>query len=173
MPKVENKGNLVTRRAFSGENFERSHRMPTLRRIVNKAMSTAYRMTEEVGEFGSGTPSPLHQVCEQIRELERHDREDGCEISTAQEVADYPALFLRELRREKAPNCDPFGKMNFLLKTCSDANYSLRAREMKQLSPGELKEFRQKMMNASEAARELVQMADALILEGEEAYASV
>lgn len=157
---VENKGNLITRRAFAGEDGGRSHRMPTLRRIVNKAMSTAYQMTEEVGAYGSGTPSPLHMVCELIRELEGFDKSEESEISFALEMAHYPLSFLSQLRGEIGASGDSVGRLNFLLKNASDANYMLRGRDLKDLTLGELKEFSQKVMNVVSTGHELGMMTD-------------
>jgi hypothetical protein len=165
-----NKGNLITRRAFSGDNFERSHRMPELRRVVNKKMSTAYQMTEEVGAFGSGSPSPLHMVCELIRECEAMDRKEDCEISTAQELARYPLTFLSQLRGEVALDGDAINKINLLLKNASDANYQLRGRDLKDLPPVELKEFGQKVLNVCSIAHELGMMTDAQLMAVESSY---
>jgi len=155
---VDNKGNLVTRRAFAD-----TGRMHILRRIVNKAMSTAYQMTEEVGEYGSGTPSPLHMVCEQIRESHEQDVKEGVEVSTAQELAEYPLAFYRQLRGEVDTRGDFVGKKNRMMKASSDANYMLRGRELEDLTPGELKEFSAYMMTVGTLARELEQMADEVL----------
>jgi hypothetical protein len=152
---ASNKGNLITRRAFAD-----TDRMKVLRHIVNKAMSTAYQMTEECGEFGSGTPSPLHMLCESIRESYEMDVRDGAEVSTAQQLAEYPLHFLRELRGEVKLEGDFACKMNRLMKSATDANFLLKARDLSALTPGELKEFVGHMIAASALANELQHMAD-------------
>ena len=152
---VSNKGNLITRRAFAD-----TDRMATLRRIVNKAMSTAYQMTEEVGEYGSGTPSPLHMVCELIRESFELDAKAGAEVSSAQELAEYPLVFLRQLRGEIETKGDFVCKVNCLMKRAADAGYLLKGRDLRELTPAELKEFAGHMIAAAALARELEHMAD-------------
>ena len=153
---VENKGNLITRRAFAD-----TDRMPVLRRVVNKAMSTAYQMTEEVGDYGSGTPSPLHMLCELIRESYELNARERRELSTALELAEYPLCFLHELMGESPAAGDSVGKINFLMKTASDANYLLKARLLENLTPGELKDFARLMRDCATVARELVMLAEA------------
>lgn len=152
---ADNKGNLITRRAFAD-----TDRMQVLRRVVNKAMSTAYQMTEEVGEYGSGTPSPLHMHCELIREAYELDTREGAEVSTAQELAEYPLAFLRQLRGESATGGDFVCKVNCMLKAGAQANYIVRGRDLRGMTPGELREFSQQLMTVSTLAGELIHMAD-------------
>lgn len=171
---VENKGNLIIRRAFFGAHGEFPERMETLRRTVNKAMSTAYQMTEEVGPFGSGTPSPLYVLCELIRQREELDRKEGVEISTAQELAQYPLTFLSQLRGEISHDGGAaVDKLVLLLKDASDANYMLRGRDLKELTPGELKDFGQKMMNVYSVAHELGMMTDGVLNASEDSYPGI
>lgn len=162
---VENKGNLITRRAFAGDDGERAHRMKVLRRIVNKAMSTTYQMTEEIGDFGSGSPSPLHQLCEMVRECLAMDKEEGSGVSTALELARYPQSFLAQLRGEVSLEGDVAQKLTLLLKVVSDANFQLQGRPLSELKLGELKEFAQQALTAGSLAHELQVIAEALISE--------
>jgi hypothetical protein len=134
---LENKGNLITRRAFADTN-----RMATFRQVTNKAWSSAYQMTEEVGEYGSGRPSPLHMLCELIAVSEEADRREGKEFSTALEQAEYPLLFLMQLRGALSIGKDAVGKLNLLNKSVSDAMYILNGRDVAELTPNELKECR-------------------------------
>lgn len=162
MPTPENKGNLITRRAFSErDGVELSDaRMKVLRHVVNKAMSTAYQMTEECGEYGSGRPSPLHMLCELIREAHDLDAKDGLDFSTAQELAEYPLTFLRLLRGQIGLTGDFVCKLNYLVKTAGDAMYSLKGRDLPHLSPGELKAFADYMIGVAGLAAALQAMAD-------------
>lgn len=157
-PSVVNNGNLVTRRAFAD-----TDRMKVLRRVVNKAMSTAYQMTEEVGEYGSGTPSPLHMVCDLVAELYEIESREGAHVSHAQEMADYPALYLALLRGGATKGADAPGKLNFLMKSAADANFLVKGRTLAEMSVRELKEFAGFMANAAVLARELAQLAETQI----------
>jgi hypothetical protein len=157
---VTNKGNLITRRGFAGENGERSHRMTVLNRLVNKSISVCYKYMQEVGMFGSGIPSPMHLVCEMIRALEELDIQEGCEISTAREMAEYPLRYLRQLRGEITPCNNPVDRMISLVKSVSDANFILRNRELRDVSPGELKDISSKLLDAANIAHELGVAAD-------------
>lgn len=123
-------------------------------------MSTAYQMTEEVGEYGSGTPSPLYIVCELIRELYELEIKLGWEISMAHAMAQYPMTYLKQLRGEIATDSDAISKLNSLLKNTADANYLLAGRDLKDLTPGELKEFESHMTNIAAVAGELGLMTD-------------
>lgn len=155
---IVNNGNLVTRRAFAD-----TDRMKVLRRVVNKAMSTAYQMTEEVGEYGSGTPSPLHMVCDLVAELYDIESTEGAHVSHAQEMADYPALFLAQLRGGAPRAADAPGKLNFLMKSAADANFLVKGRAVADMSARELREFAGLMTNAAVLARELAQIAETQI----------
>jgi len=169
MAAPENKGNIITRRAFSPERGE-LELMAILRRVTNKAKSTAYQMVEEVGEYGSGLPSPLHTVCELIRERYEWEQDNGCEFSVAQEMAEYPLEYFRQLRGEARPGCDFVGRVNVMLKSASDANYLLKGRGPRELTPGELKEFSRLVMNVTAAARELGMAADEALRGAESEY---
>lgn len=163
-----NKGNLVTRRAFAERDDVElpDYRMKALRRVVNKAMSTAYQMTEECGEYGSGTPSPAHMLCELIREAHEMDAREGVDYSTAQELAEYPLTFLTQLRGGGVEAGGDFiCKKNRMMKAGTDANFMLKGRELHQLTPGELHEFSASMMTVATLARELEQMADRALAE--------
>lgn len=159
----DNKGNLVTRRAFAKRDGVDLHRVNVLARVTNKSMSMSYQMTEEVGEFGSGRKSPLHLVCELIGAIEEIEKQEGSEFSAALEMAEYPLSFLRQLRGDIPIDKDATGKLNSLLKIVSDAIYYMKGRELTDLTPGELKEFSQKMMSASNTASEIGMLADAQI----------
>src|ERR1043165_189933 len=148
---VINKGNLIVRRAFAD-----TDRMATLRRVVNKAMSTAYQMTEEVGDYGSGTPSPLHMTCELIREAYEADCKTRAVAPTARELAEYPLQFYRELTGEVAPAADFIGRFNYMLKSATDANFLLEGRKLTELTPGELREFSRLIMNIQGACGALL-----------------
>jgi hypothetical protein len=167
---IENQGNLITRRAFTDEFKLHADRLRELHLLTHKSGSVCYRYTEEVGLYGSGLPSPLHVVIESVRRLYELDTEEGCEISFAQEFADAPAIFLRRLRGEIVGGLDAIGKINFLLKNVTDANFLLKGRDLFELALGELKEFRRLMMNAASLAREIQTMADARIEVLENSY---
>lgn len=162
MASPENRGNLITRRAFADEYGGRAGRTAAFCRVTARARSTAYQMMEEVGEFGSGTPSPLHVVCELVRAAEDLDRAEGSEVSYAHELASYPLTFLRQLRAGGAP-ADSVQKINLVLKSASDANYMLKGRRLEDLTPGELRAFNELMLTVAGAALELEMVADALL----------
>jgi hypothetical protein len=162
MASPENRGNLITRRAFADEYGERTGRTAAFCRMTAKARSTAYQMMEEVGEFGSGTPSPLHVLCELVRAAEEFDRAEGSEVSYAHELASYPLAFLRQLRAGGA-RADSVQKINLVLKSASDANYMLKGRRLEDLPPGELRAFNELMMTVAGAALELEMLVDALL----------
>jgi len=153
--KVANKGNLVTRRCFSERDGVRLKRIEELAQITGKAGSTAYQMTEEVSPFGSGTPSPLHNINECIRYLVDID-----DIHGAIEMADNPRLFLNQLRGGEVAG-DAINKNNLLLKAASDANYLLAGRDLKDLPLGQLKEYAQMIMTIRTTSSEIEQMIDA------------
>lgn len=161
---VPNKGNLVVRRAFAERDGVDLGRVKLLARISTKAMSTSYQMTEEVGDYGSGTPSHLHIHCELIRALE-----DGGAHDEAHEMAEYPRVFLSQLRRGNVEE-DAVTKMNTLLKSASDANYLLAGRDLKDLPLGQQKEFAELMMTAVTAASGLAWMTDFQIHAAEETF---
>lgn len=159
-----NKGNLVTRRAFAERSGQDLNRVKLLARVTGKAMSTSYQMTEEVGDYGSGTPSPAHNLCECIRALT-----DIGANTEAHELADYPRIFLAQLLSGNIDG-DAVGKMNVLLKTASDANYLLAGRSLSELPLGQLKEFSEMVMTAATAASELGWMIDAQVRNIEESF---
>ncbi|HWT01148.1 MAG TPA: hypothetical protein VN256_12945 [Pyrinomonadaceae bacterium] len=160
---VENKGNLVTRRAFAERDGVDLHRIKILARVTNKALSMAYQMTEEVGLYGSGRRSHLYVLCELVRELFEIEQREGGEVSAALEMARYPLSFLQQLRGDVPDEGDAIHKLNFLLKSASDANYQLKGRDLKDLTPGELRDFEQKLLNVMTLAHELSIMVDAQI----------
>jgi len=165
-----NKGNLITRRSFTDERSEHADRMKELPKLTGRALSTCYQYTEETGLYGSGTPSPLHVVIESVRRLHELDREEGCEISFAQEFAEAPLNFLRQLRSEIQTEGDANRKLNLLMKTVSDSIYMLKARNFKDLTLGELREFAELMIGASALVREIGAVADRYIGAAEERY---
>lgn len=166
----ENKGNLVIRRAFAKRDGVDLHRVNILARVTHKKMSMAYQMTEEVGEFGSGRKSPLYLLCELINAIEEIEQKEGSEYSAALEMAEYPILFLRQLRGDVSIDTDAIGKMNLLLKVISDANYQLKGRCLQDLTLGELKEFSQRMMSAATLASEIGMLTEAQIDAREQSY---
>lgn len=170
MAAPDNKGNLITRRSFTDEGGLHANRIKDLHEVTGRALSTCYQYTEELGLYGSGTPSPLFVVIESVRRLYQRDTEEGCAISSAQEFAQAPLIFLSQLRGETASDGDAINKLNFLLKNASDANYLLRGRGLEDLTPGELKEFGQKVMNAGSIAHELGMMIDHQLRTKESGY---
>ena len=152
-----NKGNLVTRRAFAERDGQDLNRIKILAQVTNKAMSTAYQMTEEVGLYGSGTPSPLHMVGSLIEKLV----ELG-DLSAAHAMAEYPRSFLNSLQKD-APEGDAVHKLNFLLKTVSDINFNLKGRSLDSVPLGEMKGISEMVMTAVTTASELGMMIDASI----------
>jgi hypothetical protein len=163
MAAPHNKGNLITRRAFTEEGGLHANRIRDLHEVTGRALSTCYQYTEEIGLYGSGTPSPLYVVIESVRRLHARDTEEGCAISYAQEFAQAPLIFLSQLRGETPSDIDAVGKLNFLLKNASDANYMLRGRDLKELPPSDLKDFAQKLMTVVSIAHELGMMVDGQI----------
>lgn len=162
MPTPENKGNLVTRRAFADLRGLRPGRTAAFCRVTGRKASTAYQMMEEVGEFGSGTPSPLHVLCDLIAEAEKFDAAERSEVSHAHELASYPLTYLRQLRAGEA-SPDSVQKINLVLKSASDANYMLKGRRLEDLPPGELRDFNELMLTVAGAALELEMLVDALL----------
>lgn len=151
-----NQGNLIIRHAFLD-----TGQIDTLRRLVNKALSTTYAMTEEVGEYQSGTPSPLHVVAAIVEELYHLGKKLGWEINHAQAVAQYPLIFLKQLSGEVVPESDAIAKkLDLLLKSAADANYLLTGRTLKELNLGELRQFSQFLQSAAILAPELAYAAD-------------
>src|ERR1051325_2752397 len=171
--RIENKGNTVIRRAFAERDGLRLHRVEILAQVTNKAMSTAYQMTEDVGLYGSGRPSPLYIVCELVSRLEEIEREGTGGVSAAMEVARYPLDFLRQLRGEIQIDSDARHSLNLLLKNISDANFLLAGRELKDITPGELREFLHLIMNCVTASHELEAICDSLIQAREASYPGV
>lgn len=152
-----NKGNLITRRAFAERDGVDLNRIKILAQVTNKAMSTAYQMTEEVGLYGSGTPSPLHVVnCLIERLVELGD------MTAAHEMAECPRIYLSRLQKA-IPDGDAIHKLNFILKTASDISYKLRGRSFESLPLGEMKEMSEMVMSVATASSELGMMIDAHI----------
>jgi uncharacterized protein Yka (UPF0111/DUF47 family) len=170
MSEIDNKGNLVTQRSFVIRNGKKVKRIDLLAEVLHVAGSTAYQMTEEVGPYGSGTPSPLYKLCELIKRLDEVEREEGDEVSGATELAQYPMIFLSQLRGDIASEGDAVAKLNFLLKSASDAVYDMKGRDLKDLNFGELKDFAQKMLTACTMASELGLMIDARIETKNDSY---
>lgn len=167
---VVNQGNLITRRAFAERDGIRLYRVELLADITQRSGSMAYKMTEEIGIFGSGSPSPLHVLCELIRATEEVEKREGSEFSSALELAEYPLIFLRALRGEKGIETDAVGKLNFLTKNSADASYLLNGRDLKDLNLGELDQLRELAMNAATLAHELGTMTERQIAETESRY---
>lgn len=173
---VENKGNLITRRAFHGEHGKRMHRALALHEVTGKAMPTVYQMMVEATPFNTWRPSPLHVVCEMIRRSHDFDRRESSPISYARELAEYPLEFLRELIAETeegnapAAGGDSVAKVNSLLKEVADANFLLRGRLLADLTPGEAKELRERLMGVVTLGRELQAMTEAALRRAEEDY---
>jgi hypothetical protein len=99
-------------------------------------------MTEEVGEFGSGTPSPLHKLCELIEKLYEVEQCRRREISGALEMAQYPLTFLSASARGYSARPIPSGKTKHLLKNVSDAVFDLGGRDARGLESGRAKRVR-------------------------------
>lgn len=170
---ITNNGNPITRRAFTDDLGVHPDRGRALVRTTNKARATCYQYTEDLPPNGSGLPSPLHVVCEQIRELDALCREQACPLDCAREVADYPAQFLAQLRSAAPRAGDAVARMNLLMKTAADANFLLKGRRLEDLAAGEQKEFSQLAMSAATYARELAQVADDLVARYEAAHEGV
>ncbi|HEX8708834.1 MAG TPA: hypothetical protein VF723_11370 [Pyrinomonadaceae bacterium] len=167
---VENQGNLVTRRAFAQRDGVKLRRIELLAEITQKSGATAYKMTEEMGLFGSGSPSPLYVLCELIRAIEEIEQREGVEFSSALEMAEYPRRFLRALRGEAGCDVEASGKLKVLIKSAADANFLLDGRELKDLNLGELKDFRELTMNGATLAHELAVMVDRQIEDADSRY---
>lgn len=167
---VENQGNLVTCRSFVKRDGVKLHRVEMLAEITRKKGSTAYKMTEPLGHFGSGTPSPLHIVCELIRELDGVEQQDAPGYSSALEMATYPLRFYRALRGEKSADADADSKLRQLVKHASDASYLLSGRALKVLTLNDLRVFLEHVMSAATLAHELGMMTDCQITETDSRY---
>lgn len=167
-----NLGNTLMRRAFVGENEElRERRMPRFRQVLNVEWSTAYKYLEEVGAFGSGRPSPLFKLCQLIELCHEMDVADATPVSYARELAEYPMLFFLAVSGGgAAAETDTVQRMNFLLKSASDANFLLKGRALENLGPGELREFRRHLHDSIAAARDLEAQVEARLREAEERY---
>lgn len=153
----ENKGNLITRRAFAERDGVKLRRIEILAEVTHKKGATAYQMTEEVGLFGSGRKSPLHIQCELIKRLV----EEG-DLTAAREMAAYPRIYLNELEAG-GPRGDAIAILCHLLKSVSDASYIVKGRAIEDLPLGELKEFSEKIISAMAAASALGLVTEALI----------
>lgn len=167
-----NLGNTLMRRAFVGENEElRERRMPRFRQVLNVEWSTAYKYLEEVGAFGSGRPSPLFKLCQLIELCHEMDVADATPVSYARELAEYPMLFFLAASGGGAPaEADTVQRMNFLLKSASDANFLLRGRALEMIGLGELRLFRRHLHDSIAAARDLVAQVEARLREAEDSY---
>jgi hypothetical protein len=167
---VENQGNLIIRRAFAQRDGVSLYRIELLAKITQKSGALAYKMTEEVGLFGSGSPSPLYVLCELVRAIEEIEQGEGGNFSAALEMAEYPLRFLRALRGDEGIETDANGKLNFLLKNTADANFLLNGRTLSDLNLGELKQFREFVMNAATLAHDLGMLTESRIEEAESRF---
>lgn len=160
---VPNLGNIVTHRAFV-----ETGRIEILRQTVNKKMSTAYKMTEELPPRGSGSPSPLYVLCELIRKTVERDIAEGRTASTAQELAEYPLQFFKSLfignASEESPP-DVRALFNTLFREAGAAMGALNGGQLEDMSPRDLKAERQRLMTVASAASTLQTIIDA-VLEG-------
>jgi hypothetical protein len=155
---VRNNANLVIRKLFA-----ETDQMQAFRRIVYKAMSTAYQMTEEVGEFGSGTPSPLHKVFEMVRELKEIGEREGWTVNYALELAGASLDFYKQLCGDGASHVDASGKMALLIQSAANANFLLDKRGLADLSIEETGKFNAYLSDVATVARELVMSGEAHI----------
>lgn len=162
---VINHGNLYTRRAFTSYLKIHKDRIPLLVEITNKGRSTCDQYCYETGEFGSGIPSPLHIHLECIRKLyEIECAEGGTGISFAQEMAEAPLAFLKQLKqlRQKTLAVWASGigsdKLDLLINEAAFTNLKLKGRPLDALTPGELEELHKLAMNVRTLGEEFEQL---------------
>jgi hypothetical protein len=161
---VRNYANLVIRKVFAETN-----QMHVFRRIVYKAWSTAYQMTEEVGEFGSGTPSPLHHIFECVRELKEIGEHEGWKTNHALELATAPLDFY-QLLCGGGKGIDAQKKTAFLSQCLGNASYLLNGRQIPELSIDEAGRYAAFMSDVATAGRELAMAAETHIANSQQNF---
>jgi hypothetical protein len=155
---TDNKGNEILQRTFIKRGAERLNGIDQLCQVLKKKPSTAYQMTEPVGEYETGRRSPLYVVCELVRARHLLDVQEKRDVPLADELAAYPLAFLHDLRGAAQPG-DPVHQLGQLLRCVTNVIYMAKGRALSELTLGELTDYTHEMLEIQTLAGALGQAA--------------